>query len=553
MSIRNVLPLLILPLLLATSPGAAQDQEQLLVVFLDDSNMRTATILDTGPDGLTSLESIFVNLGAETMRVSPNEPLPPEADVIVMVRPYDRISQVQAFRIWLQIERGGNLLLALDPSGHIRGSTDDRNGPLQRILFADYGARFLDGILVEPSFTQTSLRTLQRSLSRLQPYPNLHPLTEPLLDYDLPVVVWGARPLEVEPLGVDSRAETLLYAEPLFVERHGAVFLDFNAAPLQLDLDQDTLGRMLIGAVGENSRTDTRVALLGDSELLQNGYGLARYAGSDVPVNVANVVLTERLAAWLLELPEEDWPPLPAGFTWIALDGDGSDWDPTMIPAADATPDPLEAALNLKQARAFLNNDFLYVLAEMEGVPAANLEISLGFDVNQDGAADVQIISAPERVFFQGFGGASEFPIPDGQMVIGSDIELRLPRRAIIANAPLVNICLRIAGIDGPLDCLDQAPMTATLDEADPVTLRYEPELLATVAVQGGAALRTGPSLGYAEQATIPNRRVFAAIGRTQDEQWIQVQDARYVGWIGAGSLRPAGDFTDLPVIEIQQ
>lgn len=539
-------------LMSAAVPGAAQETGQPLVVFIDDSDMRTASVLDVGPDGLTQLEAIFVSLGAQTMRANLNEPLPEAADVIVFVRPYRRVSVAQAARLWLQVERGANVLYAVDPSDHIQGQTDGQNAPLSSIFFADYGLRPLEGILIEPGLSQTALRVLSRSISRVQPYAAApHPLIAPLLDYDLPVYVWGARSIQVDALGVYSRADTLLFTVPEFAETDTGIYANFNAAEIRLDLNRDRLGVMLTGAVGENARTGTRLVMLADSEMVQNGYGLAQFVDGGL-VRPANVVLAQRIAAWLLELPEEDWLGLPLGFTWLSLDGGAADWDSTLPIIPDSTQAEIDPALDLQYAQAFSNDDFLYLLVETEQPAPADARLDLGFDINRDGTTDVTIGVTTERAFFAGFSD-SEFPIPDGQMVAGEVLELRIPRRVILADLPLSNICLSTADTAEPADCLDQIVTPVSVAARDPESLRYTPNLLATVEVSGGVSIRTGPDFGYSEVTLLPNQALIGAIGRTEDAEWIQVQNARYVGWISAGALRPNGDFEALPVVDVPE
>lgn len=531
-------------------PGLAQEEAQPLVVFVDNSDLLTASVLDSGPDGLTRLESIFVSLGARTARANLNEPLPQDAAVIVFVRTYRRLTLPQAVRLWLQMERGANLLLAFDPPNHIRGDADDQFSPLAPILYENYGARFQDGILIDPTMNQTALRVLSRSLSRVEPYFAPHPLTAPLLTYDLPVLVWGARPVEVDAIGVDTRADTLLFSAPLFVETNRTVFANFNAAPLRLDLGQDRVGAILVGAAAENSRNRTRVILLGDSEALQNGYGLAQFTDG-LPVHPANVVLAQRSAAWLLELPEENWLPLPAGFTWHSLDGSESGWDAALPVIPDVTQDDTAAPLDLQYARAFVNDDFLYIHAQTSAPPASGSAMTLDFDLNRDGAADFGIVLTPESAFFRGFNG-SETPIPDARLVVGEGLEARLPRRTLIADLPVTNLCIGAGAETPPADCLDQTVTLVSIAARDPETLRYTPDLLVTVEVSGGVSMRTGPGLAYPEVTVIPNQSVLAAVARTTDLKWIQVQNARYAGWVGTGTLRPNGDFESLPIIEIE-
>jgi hypothetical protein len=50
------------------------------------------------------------------------------------------------------------------------------------------------------------------------------------------------------------------------------------------------------------------MVLLGDSEMLENGYGLSQNSETNAPQYPGNFLFAQRLAAWLLDLPAAEWP-----------------------------------------------------------------------------------------------------------------------------------------------------------------------------------------------------------------------------------------------------
>ena len=96
-----------------------------------------------------------------------------------------------------------------------------------------------------------------------------HPVTEPVVAYGLPVQLWGARSMRVEPMGLHSYAVPLIYIQTAFGETRPEVFK--SQAPVELNLGPDSVGKLMIGALAENTLTGSRVVVLGDSEMLENG------------------------------------------------------------------------------------------------------------------------------------------------------------------------------------------------------------------------------------------------------------------------------------------
>ncbi len=328
---RTLRVLCLMVLLLAAAPGHAQEQPPLVVFVEEPKELVMSSVTDNGPDGLTRLADMFRSFGATTTWIRLTDPVPANARVVVLVRPRKTLPSDYLARLWQQVGAGGSLLLAVDPTGYLGGRTKSSGSGIDKLVTEDQGISLLNGILIEPWFTNKSFDELFStfSLGYADPVPN--PVSDPARRFDLPIALWGARPLHVEPFGANSFAWALADASPEYVETATDIYPTKTSAgaPFQLDLNRDQLGQVSVAAIGENTAVGSRVAILGDAEIVQNGYGLALSPGTQTPMFPADYVMTQRLAGWLLGAPEGQYPALPSGMTWIALDGDISDWPRT--------------------------------------------------------------------------------------------------------------------------------------------------------------------------------------------------------------------------------
>ena len=87
MSLRPLAALGVALLLIAPLvPVRAQESQPPLVVFIEDEQLQTSSVLDPGPDGVTRLEQIFQSYGARAW-LTLSDPLLKDTAVIVIVRP----------------------------------------------------------------------------------------------------------------------------------------------------------------------------------------------------------------------------------------------------------------------------------------------------------------------------------------------------------------------------------------------------------------------------------------------------------------------------------
>ena len=541
--------------------GHAQEDDALHVIFIQGRRpLETTGISNVGPEGLSKLADIFRSMGAEVSYQNITTRLPDDTDVVVLARPMRTMGTIESAYLWDYLERGGNLLLALDPEGiylrspSVRGANiRSRIGrsALPELFDADYGIRLYDTFVAEPYVSNASVETINTMYSIAHADAVSNPITAPLQQYNLPVWVWGARHMRVEPFVIGGQAHPLFYSDRGFGETSPDIFpsgitaADAATVPVELNLGEDFTGRLNVGAIGTDLRTGARLAILGDSEIIQNGFGLV--SSGATPRYPANRIFVERLAAWLLELPEEEWPNLPAGFSWVMLDGDASDWPGRgPLSATDPAGDSAQPAYDLQVMRGYADNRYVYLLLQSAEAPEEDVQVSIPLPAEGSNAPAARVVASRAGIVVEREGTTAEL-VRDAAMGIGSGIELRLPQRLFNVETIRVAPCVASGPGQEPLDCFDQAltvpntPMLAPFDWA----LIDQP--LATVYTNGGVYIRTAPGTNASIAGTVYNGTTFAVLGRNADASWVEVQNGNFRGWMAAFLLTPNHDLTLLP------
>ncbi len=543
---RLVLVVLVLVLSAGGLPGRAQDSPaQPLVVFVLDQKLEIASVVDPRPEGISRLGQIFEALGARTATISLDQPVPKDAQIVVLVRPQSQLTPSAVARLWTYLAQGGSLLIALDPVGHERANPEKANSGLLRLLGSDFGITLADTFVVEPWFTVASISAGSTSYSHV--YADLvpNPITAPLSAYELPVQVWGARSMQVESLGLYGQATPLLRAISGYGEAGKIFDQKSTPAPLEFTPNEDVLGPLDVAALGQNPATGSRIVVLGDSEMLLNQYGLALVPNSLDPVYLGDYLLAERIAAWLLNVPVEQWPALPTGYTWLALDGDGSDWPTLSTVEEDSLGDAPNANADIQMVRAFRNQDFLYLLVELDAAP--DLSTNLRLTVSGGGTGESVFMLYGDGHVEQ-TGSDTPTPIPDGRLAAGTALEARLPVRAVGVRSGITQVCL-VTADNTVLDCMDNVLTPADVAERAPSDLLFTDGPVATVTSNTPVNLRNRPGLDGGVVAMVEYGRTLAVTGRSAAGDWLKVQNARYSGWISTLLVIVNTSLDTLPVI----
>ncbi|MEP6984258.1 MAG: Gldg family protein [Chloroflexota bacterium] len=517
-------------------PSAAQDIKkptQKVVGFVDDNVLHTSAFTDIGGDGLNRLAEIFQQLGATPRSIKLDEAIASDIDVVVLVRPLVALSPANIAKLWDYLSGGGHLLLAFDPNSINKVNSDRSTSGLSKLLWADYGLGLDDDALIEPWFSPTPFKSVVNTLSATLPENIVvNPVVEPLLHYDVPVYIWSGRSVQVDALSPNSRAYPLLFTETAFGETNKNIFRADAPDPIQMNIGQDKQGRLMLGGISENKKNGSRVALLGDGEILQNIFGLTRLSSTDArPRYPGNYIFAQRLASWLLDLPEADWPSVPIGFTYISLDGKADDWDTALTPlvAKDASQSPIQ------QVRAFYNDQYLYVLIEpSSGAKPSSITLTMQ-DVGGNRSFEIsgtEIQSVDDK--------GNKTLLPDAEMKVDQMIEVRLPRRALNGADPITSICL-------DQNCLKQVSRPPLLTDIDLVPVR--PAIGPDTFLLNDGNLRSAPDTKSVMLTTLPGRTLLKLIGRNKAGDWAKAYDGRWEGWIAVSLLAFNADIAALPVL----
>lgn len=552
---RAAFVLLILSLTLVVSAAHGQDQEAPLVILIEGRDINTSSVTNVGPAGASRLQEILVSLGARINRITLNDQIPADADLVVLLRPLRRLSPAQVARLWVHLYRGKNLLIAVDPDNANIGTANVSHriaaSGMTVLLERAFGVMIGNTALIPEGATTTTVASLDTLYMPVSPDTVPHDVLAPLVEYRLPVWTWGSRHLDVEPFGINGIATPLLYTSNAYGESNPDIFppfrnaQDFVPAPLALDSEDDVVGRLNMAALAENVISGARVLVLGDSEMLENGYGLR--ANGSVPRFVGNYVFAQRAIAWLLNIDPQNWLPLPEGITWISVDGSSADWDSDLQAILDQDGDLASGGTNIEQARTFLDDQFLYLLVETSQPPASQVTVEVQFDTDNDGQMDRTLFIQPDQTTVT-TGEGEQIEALDVLAAYGDTIEVRLPRRVIPPSQGIDSICLRLDGQEA--DCLVQAiAIPASGTTALTEITRTDGQI---VIVQSNQAvnMRRTPDTTQPPIMTIPNGSMFTALARDESGEWVYVQNARYEGWLATFLLVANGDVMSLPVLE---
>lgn len=536
--------LLLLPLQITAQPESERPQ----VGFIIDDTLSVALPTENSQSGISELADIFRALGAQVQTVELGEPLSDDLDVLVLVHPLLRLSNAQLSNLWDYLQSGNNLLLAFDPNGYAQVRTERAADGLNRLLETNYGLSLHDGILIENWFTAESLGQFENTQSVVQPENIVvHPIAEPLLAHQLPVYTWASRPVTTHSLGLGGAASPLVYSETAFGEV-GDIFARERPAPIRFNDGIDRDGRIHIAGASESRVNGSRVVLLGDGEILLNAFGLAQSSESNRSAYVGNRVLAERTAAWLLELPADQWPPLPQGYTWINIDGDSSDWDEARPRFEDAAGESVDSASDINQVKAFHNDQFTYLMIETAAPPDLNIVVEIR--LQQPNLPDVDVR------FTDGMGYVVDSSdnlvvIPDARADYGEVIELRLPLRIGGLVPQIAGLCLIMN--DASLDCMDGTFAPLNVNELAPVPVLSPSNAALAIAKPGGTSnVRSGPGLNFSVIGSAAPGTVLGITGRDESSTWVRVETGRYSGWIALSRINLLGDVQALDVAALQ-
>lgn len=544
---RRIIVLVVVGLLFATA-GSAQDiatgnTDRVAVVgFMQGQPVNSALSGNPGAAGLTRLTEIFRSYGTTTRVVAPDEPIPPDIDALVIVQPRRPFPVATTAYLWDYLENGGHLLLALDPNGHNGVNTERSNGGISQLLAREYGLQIVDDFLLEPWFDVQRLSDVVTSWTIAHPEDFFaHDIVQPLLDYSLPLRFWGARSVIVDSLTGNADTFPLIYVERPHGETGRVNLRSDDPAQLEMNIGRDNQGRLMLAAIAQHNVTGSRVALIGDSEMLLNIFGLTRMVEQETVARYAgNEIFARRLVGWLVGAPVDEWVNLPDTFTPVVVDGSVDDWAAEWRAQA-GTPAAVEPGGNGVSSLSIAYDDH-YLYAAIETLkPAQNDELRI--DLYFEDSAQIHIAGEIASVV----DDTQRQPISGAVIASGNIIEVQLPLR-VIGDEPVIDgVCVRQEDALLRACSAPRIPATAT-GTVSPLPFGEDSGI--STFTSNAANLRTVPDQSSDVIERLPARTLFRVIGRTDDGGWLRVENGRYTGWITRALLVINAPVESLSVVE---
>ncbi len=292
----------------AGRPTLAQDQSSTFTrldgvnIYFAESN-REATAFDRTNRGLSRFAGLLYALGANINVLDWRKDIPADADLVVINAPTRDIDDAQSARLWAYLNRGGSLLLLVDPltvredQGVIAIEMNDRTLRSDRGLFvltwSGYGVRARDDVIV----AETGDGGLSRDFTTVD-VNSRHPI---LRNVTGPLAFFGARSIEVDASIQPYSAQPLVYTGSQYYGETAYVdYLQLNIELYNPGIDTPR-GRLPVIAASENRTTGARVVVIGDGGFAANGEGFlsapSNTAGFVFP---ANVQFMMNAVAWLV-------------------------------------------------------------------------------------------------------------------------------------------------------------------------------------------------------------------------------------------------------------
>jgi uncharacterized protein YraI len=529
------------------APGLSQTSgSQPVVAFVTD-DFDSTEIDDTSANGASELSNIFTGYGAEVREISLNDPIATDVDLVVIINPRQLLSAIQTSHLWAHIAGGGNFLLVVDPNFQDGNRTEASRSGIVSLLDDDFGVLLQNTVLAESWFVRENAFTFRESMVALSPAQfNPHPVIAPLVAYDMDVQLWGARNITVEPFTLTlGGGVPLLQTETAYAETTINTLNQRRREQLEYNIPADILGQVNAAALGTNGETGARIAVVGDSEVFINGFGLLSYDNLGRPAFPGNRLFIERLAGWLLGIEDGAIPSQLDGITPVVIDGNASDWqniqaqfDPVTFVADNSTP--------FTELSVFRNAGYLYVLAEPTLTHDEPLAVQLGLDTDSDEVADVVIRADEATVLLE---GENNRELPDARVQFGNVIELKVPVRFTGPQPRLTEVCLLQNDSLAVLGCIDTSIQAAVVNELDGSRAYARNTPLAAVDAPRGVNLRNAPSIGAPRLRSLPTGNIVALDGISEDGNWLYVHTNAYEGWVSADLMNINTATEQLPIL----
>jgi hypothetical protein len=323
-------------------------------IYLADAHGE-ASRFDSSESGLSHFAALLDGAGAELTTIDWREPVPAEADLVIIASPTRNYSLDQTARLAGYLNQGGRVLMLINPPvGNLSGWSVTNGFFL--LTASDFGFQVSDDVVVREISSQIrgKIQAAQTPQPAQLPHPNLlevdftstsldtvHPITAGLQDE---LAFFTARSLRIAATGdpeIDAVPPTpLIFTDTDFYgETDYAAYVNSDLAVYDPNLDT-VRGSLSLALAYQSPSDGSRVVLIGDREFATNGGGLRTspaYSASFVFPGNARFLL--RAVAWLLDrdMGEVSFATPAPTATITITPSPTATWTPTSTPTLTPT------------------------------------------------------------------------------------------------------------------------------------------------------------------------------------------------------------------------
>lgn len=270
-------------------------------IYFTEANGESSRF-DRSNRGISRLAGLLYELGATMDTLDWRTSIPADADLVIIAGPQTDIAADQTARLWSYLEKDASvLLLAGALTGPARRPIGVPGGSgLFDLAWSDIGVRARDDTVVTEQIIGDSL-TLVDKFTATNFAPG-NPITDGLTG----VTFFHARSMEIDTTGTQFRVTPLVFAPGNYYGE--TAFVDYlTTGVARYNIGEDTArGQLALGVLAENAAANTRIAIIGDHDLITNGVGMATSpAGSDGLLYPDNARFITRLIGWLVKANPE--------------------------------------------------------------------------------------------------------------------------------------------------------------------------------------------------------------------------------------------------------
>lgn len=358
--LRHLLPVLLVTLsLVAVSSIRSQPPQQAVpdltgrVIYFSESNDE-ANLFDRSEFGMSRFAGLLQLAGAQLMPLDWRRDVPPDADVVLVGGPLKNLNNAQVARLWAYLNNGGRVMLLVDPlvltldrgvRTMVYNDSNEATKGIFELTWPDLGVRARDDVVLREDVEDVAVSS-EMGIPGIEAQSEISHFAATRVGADHPILdgiegelqFFGARSVEFDASIQPFEASALVYTpDGFYGETAYEEYLTGGPAPFYTAEDTSPDG-LVVAAASENPTTGARIVVIGDRELLTNGFGLQTSPPNSTNfLYPNNVTLGLNTIGWLLgaeqnaevELTFE--PPLPTATV-----------TPTFAPTA--TPDVQETA-----------------------------------------------------------------------------------------------------------------------------------------------------------------------------------------------------------------